>query len=705
MTRSAAASSSSSSGLSLAWRGRPPSAAVAIALSLLLSPLLILGTTSFSAPTPHTPPALTSGAAAAAAAAAQAIGVARLAAVPRVPVTVLSGFLGSGKTSLLRDLLQNDQGLKIAVVVNDVASVNIDSRLVLGSIAATDEGGVPGGLEGDGGPAGLVQLSNGCACCSLSEELLASVSELITLSDMRGEGGRFDHIVVELSGVAEPRSVRSNFQDAEYYQMPLMDRVQLDTMVTVVDCTTFLDHLRNGRGVTPSDSPELFYRTDSDREEADRKSEEEMETLRDLPEKLRDALIAGNMLTDAATPNEAGADAVSDSGVSDLLVEQTEVADVILLNKVDILKAEGDGDVIDDVESVVKALNPRATIHRTEFGVVERLEDILGVAGGSGVADAGVVDDHRDFVDAAEGRGRFKVETEVDPVDAEVVRADPDSSDLSRSHSHSHDHRAAATATASDNPDCTDQTHSHSHEAEASSACDDPTHSHSHSHDHSCENPDCTDPTHNHAAGERKGAKYGGIGTYVYRARRPFHPVRLASFLGALPIKRGAPPTMTAEGGGEANTDSDISEGCRVALSRVLRSKGFSWLADSNRAAMYWSHAGSSFEMQCLGRWWATLPRDQWPEEAGEMILAEFDDVGHEEGRGSTVGDRRQEIVFIGPGLGGGAAAAGEISAALDSCLLSRQEWDVYCGAQDDGGDAKLREIFANPIESRVVQF
>ena len=87
------------------------------------------------------------------------------------------------------------------------------------------------------------------------------------------------------------------------------------------------------------------------------------------------------------------------------------------------------------------------------------------------------------------------------------------------------------------------------------------------------------------------------------------------------------------------------------------------------------------------------------------MILAEFDDVGHEEGRGSTVGDRRQEIVFIGPGLGGGAAAAGEISAALDSCLLSRQEWDVYCGAQDDGGDAKLREIFANPIESRVVQF
>ena len=149
----------------------------------------------------------------------------------QIPITVLSGFLGSGKTTVLQRILENKEGLRIAVIVNDVASVNIDSKLVSeGSIAD-----------------GMVQLQNGCACCSLSDELLGGVSELVTLSDMRGESDAFDHIVVELSGVADPKGVRSQFQEAMFYNMPIMERVRLDTMVTVVDCSGYLNFLRSSK--------------------------------------------------------------------------------------------------------------------------------------------------------------------------------------------------------------------------------------------------------------------------------------------------------------------------------------------------------------------------------------------------------------------------------------------------------------------------
>jgi G3E family GTPase len=123
--------------------------------------------------------------------------------VKPIPITVLAGFLGSGKTTLLQNLLENNEGLRIAVVVNDVASVNIDSKLVANQNLAS----------------GMVELQNGCACCSRSEELLASVQELVTLSDTRGEGESFHHIVVEMSGVGDPRSVRAKFQEAVLYDM------------------------------------------------------------------------------------------------------------------------------------------------------------------------------------------------------------------------------------------------------------------------------------------------------------------------------------------------------------------------------------------------------------------------------------------------------------------------------------------------------
>jgi Ni2+-binding GTPase involved in maturation of urease and hydrogenase len=125
---------------------------------------------------------------------------------PIIPITILSGFLGSGKTTLLQHMLSHNEGLKIAVVVNDVASVNIDSKLVRGqSTAASPDDGAYSDADSNESspatPAGIVELQNGCACCSLSGELLTSVSELLTLSDMRHDDEKFDHIIVEMSGM------------------------------------------------------------------------------------------------------------------------------------------------------------------------------------------------------------------------------------------------------------------------------------------------------------------------------------------------------------------------------------------------------------------------------------------------------------------------------------------------------------------------